>query len=153
MVDSAHLITKVYFPRLIIPLSAALAGLVDFGVGFGLLAVLMAVYEVQLSLRALTLPLFLLLAMATALGFGLWLCGAQRAISGREAPGPFVVQTWMYVTPVVYGSQLVPERYRWLVGAEPDDRGGGGLSLGAFGRRSARSPECRLPSCCSQSLS
>jgi len=74
LVSSSHLITKVYFPRLIIPLSGVMSTMVDFAIGFVVLAVLLIAYWVPLTLQVLWLPAFLLLAIITALGFGLWLC-------------------------------------------------------------------------------
>jgi len=119
LVSSANLISKVYFPRLIIPLSGVIAGLVDFGVSFGVLVVLMAIYRIPLTLRALLLPAFLLLAMLTALGFGLWLSALNVRYRDVNYLVPFLVQTWMYVTPVIYGATLLPEQFRWLLALNP----------------------------------
>ncbi|MFN8496861.1 MAG: ABC transporter permease [Anaerolineae bacterium] len=119
LVNSSHLITKVYFPRLIIPMSAVLSGLVDFGVSFVILIGLMVYYRIALTPAALLLPLFLLLAMATALGFGLWLSALNARYRDIGYLVPFLVQMWMYVTPVVYGASLIPERYRWILALNP----------------------------------
>lgn len=119
LVGSAHLITKVYFPRLIIPISGVLSGLVDFMVAFGVLAVLMAVYGIVPTAALLYLPGFLLLAMATALGFGLWLSALNVRYRDINYLVPFLIQIWMYLTPVIYGSSLIPERFRWLLGLNP----------------------------------
>jgi len=119
LVDNANLITKVYFPRVIVPLSGVLAGLIDFGVSISVLALLMLVYHVQLTFAILLLPAFLLLAMATALGFGLWLSALNVRYRDIKQLMPFVVQIWMYVTPVVYGATLIPEKYRWLLALNP----------------------------------
>ena len=119
LVGSANLITKVYFPRLIIPISGVTSGLVDFGVAFGVLVLLMAVYGLAPTAGILYLPGFLLLALITALGFGLWLSALNVRFRDINYLVPFLVQIWMYVTPVIYGSTLVPERYRWLLGLNP----------------------------------
>jgi lipopolysaccharide transport system permease protein len=119
LVGSSHLITKVYFPRLIIPLSGVLSGLVDFGVTFLVLVVLLVVYRITPTWGVLLLPVFLLLAMATALGFGLWLSALNVRYRDVNYLVPFLVQIWMYLTPVVYGVTLIPEPYRWLLALNP----------------------------------
>lgn len=119
LVNSAHLITKVYFPRLIIPLAGVISTLVDFAIGFGVLIVLLIVYRVPLTPDVLWLPAFLLLAVVTALGFGLWLAALNVRYRDINYLIPFLLQIWMYVTPVVYGSTLIPERYRWLMALNP----------------------------------
>jgi len=119
LVNSSHLISKVYFPRLIIPLSGVISTLVDFAVGFGVLAVLLVVYRVPLTAKALALPLFLLLAVVTALGFGLWLAALNVKYRDVNYLIPFLLQIWMYATPVVYGNTLIPARYQWLMALNP----------------------------------
>jgi len=119
LVGSANLITKVYFPRLIIPISGVASGLVDFGVAFLVLAGLMVGYRIVPTAALIYLPGFLLLAMVTALGFGLWLSALNVRYRDINYLVPFLTQIWMYVTPVIYGSSLVPERFRWLLGLNP----------------------------------
>jgi lipopolysaccharide transport system permease protein len=119
LVGSSHLISKVYFPRLIIPLSGVLSGLVDFGVTLGVLAALMVVCQITPTWGVLLLPAFLLLAMATALGFGLWLAALNVRYRDVNYLVPFAVQIWMYLTPVVYGVTLIPQPYRWLLALNP----------------------------------
>lgn len=119
LVNSAHLITKVYFPRLIIPLAGALSGLVDFFVGLGLMMITMVVYHVRPTVMLALLPAFLLLAMITALGFGLWLAALNVRYRDVNHLVPFVIQTWMYATPIAYGSSLIPDHYRWILGLNP----------------------------------
>jgi lipopolysaccharide transport system permease protein len=119
VVQSANLITKVYFPRLIIPTAGVLSGLVDFAISFVVLAVLMVVYRVTPTWATVLLPAFLLLAMLTALGFGLWLSALNVQYRDVNHLVPFIVQIWMYVTPVIYGSNLIPERFRFLLGLNP----------------------------------
>jgi lipopolysaccharide transport system permease protein len=119
LVGSSNLITKVYFPRLVIPLSGVLSGLADFGVAFVVLMVMMAFYRITPTWGIVLLPGFLLLAMLTALGFGLWLSALNVRYRDVNYLVPFLVQIWMYLTPVIYGSTLVPEQYRWLLGLNP----------------------------------
>ncbi|MSP11774.1 MAG: ABC transporter permease [Chloroflexi bacterium] len=119
LVGSAHLISKVYFPRLIIPLSAVFSGLADFGIAFLVLIGLMIYYRITPSLAIVFLPLLILLAMGTALGFGLWLGSLNVRFRDINYIVPFMVQIWMYLTPVIYGSSLIPAQYRFLLGLNP----------------------------------
>lgn len=119
VVDQASLITKVYFPRLIVPLAGILSGLVDFAVSFVVLVVMMAFYRLVPGPAVLYLPGFLLLAVVTALGFGLWLSALNVRYRDVKQLLPFIVQIWMYLTPVVYSTALIPERFRWLLGLNP----------------------------------
>ena len=116
LVNSANLITKVYFPRLIIPLSGVISTLVDFAIGFAVLVILLIVYRTRLTLNVLWLPAFLLLAVVTALGFGLWLAALNVKYRDVNYLIPFLLQIWMYATPVVYG---IPERFRWVMALNP----------------------------------
>ena len=119
LVGSSHLITKVYFPRLVIPISGVLSGLADFGIAFVVLIVMMVFYRIVPTWGVLLLPGFLLLAMLTALGFGLWLSALNVRYRDVNYLVPFLVQTWMYLTPVVYGATLIPEQFRFLLGLNP----------------------------------
>ncbi len=119
LVNSAHLITKVYFPRLIVPMAGVLSGLVDFGVAFLVLIGLMIYYGIPLAWTMLYLPALLLLALLTALGFGLWLGALNVRFRDINYIMPFLVQIWMYATPVIYGSTLIPERFRFLLALNP----------------------------------
>ena len=119
MVENAHLITKVYFPRLIVPLASIISGLVDFGISFVILLVLMFAFGIAPSLAILTLPFFLLLAIATALGVGLWLSALNVQFRDVRYVIPFRTQVWLFVTPVIYQSSSVPERWRPLLGLNP----------------------------------
>ena len=112
LVANQRLITKVYFPRLIIPLAAVLAGLVDFGIAFVVLLGMMVYYGIVPDYAVLTLPLFLLLAMATALARGLWLSALNVQYRDVRYTIPFLVQFWLFVTPIAYPSSLVPEKWR-----------------------------------------
>jgi lipopolysaccharide transport system permease protein len=119
LVDSRNLITKVYFPRLIVPLTGVLAGLIDFAVGFVVLIVLMLLYGIVPTATVIFLPLFLLLAILTALGFGLWLSALNVRYRDIGYLIPFLVQIWLYLTPVIYSVSLVPERFQFLLGLNP----------------------------------
>ncbi len=119
VVGSANLIRKVYFPRLVIPISGVVSGLVDFAVAFSVLAALMLFYRVAPTPAVLLLPAFILLAMATSLGFGLWLSALNVRFRDVGYLVPFLVQIWMYLTPVIYPVTLIPERLRWLLALNP----------------------------------
>jgi lipopolysaccharide transport system permease protein len=119
LVGNAHLITKVYFPRLVIPISGVLSGLVDFAIAFLVLIGMMIYYGVVPTPAVVLLPVFLLLAALTALGFSLWLSALNVRFRDVNYLIPFLVQVWMYVTPVIYGSTLIPERFRFLLSLNP----------------------------------
>lgn len=116
---SQHLISKIYFPRLLLPMSAVLAGLVDFGVAFLVLLGMMLFYGIVPTAAILLLPLFILLAVATALAVGLWLAALSAQYRDVRHTIPFLTQFWMYATPVLYSSSLVPEEWRLLYGLNP----------------------------------
>jgi lipopolysaccharide transport system permease protein len=119
IVENQRLITKVYFPRLALPLSAVLSGLVDFGISFLMFIAMMVYYRIRPSAALLWLPLFLLLAVLTALGVGLWLSALNAVYRDVRYVLPFLVQFWMFASPVAYPSSLVPEKWRWLYGLNP----------------------------------
>jgi lipopolysaccharide transport system permease protein len=119
VVDNQQVITKVYFPRLILPISAVLSGLVDFCIGFGVLAIFTAAYRIRPTLAALWLPVLLLLAVLTALGVGLWMSALNALYRDVRYVVPFVVSFWMFASPVAYPSSLVPVKWRWLYGLNP----------------------------------
>ena len=119
LVGNQALITKVYFPRLVIPISAVLAGLVDFVISFVVLLGMMAYYQIIPTINILALPLFLLLAIATALAAGLWLSALNVIYRDVRHTIPFLVQFWLFITPIAYPSSLVPEQWRTLYGLNP----------------------------------
>src|SRR6201998_3757329 len=119
VVENQYVITKVYFPRLILPFSAVLSGLVDFGVSFLMFVVIMIYYRMHATAAMLMLPLFLLLAVLTALGVGLWLSALNAIYRDVRYVVPFLVQFWMFASPVAYPSSLVPAKWRWLYGLNP----------------------------------
>jgi lipopolysaccharide transport system permease protein len=119
LVANQSLITKVYFPRLIIPIAAALAGLVDFAVAFAVLLGMMLYYTIIPTVAVVMLPLLLLLAIATALAVGLWLSALNVQYRDVRYTLPFLAQFWLFATPVAYPSSLVPEPWRALYGLNP----------------------------------
>ena len=119
VVDNQRLITKVYFPRLILPISTALSGLVDFSIGFVVLGIFTLAYRIRPTAAALWLPVLLILAFATALGVGLWMSALNALYRDVRYVIPFVIQFWMFASPVAYASTLVPARWRWLYGLNP----------------------------------
>ncbi len=120
LVNSSNLITKVYFPRLIIPIVSILSGLVNFAVACVVLAIMMLWYRVTPSWVAIPMiPALLLLMILTATGVGCWLAAIYIQYRDVRHIVPFIVQIWMYVSPVVYPLSLVPERYRTLYALNP----------------------------------
>jgi lipopolysaccharide transport system permease protein len=118
VVEHQRVITKVYFPRILLPLAAVLSGWVDFGIAFIVLLGLLLFYGMA-STTLLLAPLFLLLAAATALAVGLWLASLNAMYRDVRYALAFVIQFWMFASPVVYPSSLVPPAWRWLYGVNP----------------------------------
>jgi lipopolysaccharide transport system permease protein len=119
IVEQQRVITKVYFPRLVLPLSAVTSPLLDFGIGFSILVLMLIYYGVHPTRALLALPLFLALAILTGLGVGLWLSALNAMYRDVRYVVPFLVQFWMFASPVAYPSSLVPARWRWLYGLNP----------------------------------
>jgi lipopolysaccharide transport system permease protein len=119
LVNSADMIRKVYFPRLMMPAATVLAGLVDFALAFGVLLALMAIYGRIPTLRVVWLPLLLLLALVTALGAGIWLSAMNVRFRDVRYTIPFLTQAWFFATPIVYSSSLLSEPWRTLYGLNP----------------------------------
>ena len=119
VVLSERLITKVYFPKLVIPFASVLAGLVDFTIAFSLVIGMMIWYHVTPTWAVLTLPLFVLFTIATALAVGLWLSALNVQYRDVRHTLTFIVQFWLFASPVVYPSTLVPARWRPLYGLNP----------------------------------
>src|SRR2546426_345134 len=119
VVDQQHVVTKVYFPRVVLPLAAVTSGLLDLGIGFGVFLAMMLYYRIAPTPAILMLPAFVLLAVLTALGVGLWLSALNAIYRDVRYVLPFLVQFWMFASPVAYPSSLVPERWRWLYGLNP----------------------------------
>ncbi len=119
LIGSSNLISKVYFPRLLIPISGVLSGVIDFAVAFTVLMGMMIYYSVWPTPRILLLPFFLLLALITALGTGTWLSALNVEYRDVRYVVPFLTQFWMFATPVVYPSSLLSEPWRTLYGLNP----------------------------------
>ena len=110
VVENQRVITKVYFPRLILPVSATLSGLVDFSISLAVLLIFTLAYGIRPTLAVLLLPLFLLLAILTVLGVGLWLSALNALYRDVRYLIPFIVQFWTLASPVYYSSTMVPEQ-------------------------------------------
>ncbi|MEI7856635.1 MAG: ABC transporter permease [Methanomicrobiales archaeon] len=119
MVANANIMTKVYFPRLIMPISGILSPLVDFAVSISILVLMMAYYGFVPTINVVFLPLFILLALATSLGIGLWLSALNVKYRDFQYTVPFIIQLWMYASPVVYPASMIPEAIRPLYGLNP----------------------------------
>jgi homopolymeric O-antigen transport system permease protein len=119
LVANERLITKVYFPRLVVPMAAVLGGLVDFAVAFAILLAMMLYYGIVPTWAMVTLPAFVLLAVLTALAVGLWLSALNVKYRDVRYTINFLIQVWLFATPVAYPSSIVPERWRPLYGLNP----------------------------------
>jgi len=119
LVANQALIRKVYFPRLVIPIATVASILVDFAIAFAALLVMMAFYGVSVPPQAVWLPLFFLLAIAATVGVGLWLSALNVLYRDVQHVVPFMVQTWLFATPIVYPSSLIPEPWHTVYGVNP----------------------------------
>jgi len=119
LVANERLITKVYFPRLVVPISGVLGGLVDFGIAFVILLGLMFYYGIVPGWAIVAMPGFLLLAIMTALGVGLWLSALNVKYRDVRYTINFLIQFWLFATPVAYPSSIVPAKWRVLYGLNP----------------------------------
>ncbi len=119
VVGDSHLVSKIYFPRLILPLSGAISGMVDFCISFILLICMLTWHRIGLTLAVFMLPVFLLLALLTALSIGLWLSALNVRYRDIGYTVPFLIQIWMFASPVIYPVSLVPQQYRSIYGLNP----------------------------------
>jgi len=119
LVSSSHIITKVYFPRIILPLASILAGIVDFLIAFIVLLGMMFYYHVSPTANIWTLPLFLLLTLITALGVGLWLSALNVLYRDINYATHFITQFWMFITPIVYSSTMIPDQWKLIYSLNP----------------------------------
>ncbi len=119
LIDNANMLTKVYFPRLIVPASAVIVALVDFLISFVLLLLLMALYRFVPDWRILTLPLFLLMAFFASFGCGMWLSALNVKYRDFRYIVPFIVQFGLYISPVGFSSDVVPDKWRLLYSLNP----------------------------------
>jgi len=119
LISSANMLSKVYFPRMIVPASAVIVSLVDFLISFALMAILMLWYQFVPGWRLLTLPFFLLLALMAALGCGIWLSALNVKYRDFRYIVPFMVQFGLYISPVGFISSVVPDKWRLLYSLNP----------------------------------
>ena len=119
LIANQNLITKIYFPRLVIPTAAILAGLLDFAIAFIVLVFMMAYYGVVPTIAVWTAPLFVLLAIATSLGAGLWFSALNVRYRDVRYTLPFLTQLWFFATPIAYPSSLIPDPWRGFYGLNP----------------------------------
>ena len=119
MVVNANIMTKVYFPRLIMPVSGILSPLVDFVISISILILMMGYYGFVPTINIVFLPLFILLGLATSLGVGLWLSALNVKYRDFQYTVPFIIQLWMYASPVVYPASMLPEAIRPFYGLNP----------------------------------
>jgi len=119
VVSNANMISKVYFPRLVVPTSAVIVSFVDFLISFALLGILMLYFQVVPDWRLLTLPLFILIAFAASMGAGLWLAALNVKYRDFRFIVPFIVQFGLYISPVGFSSSVVPEQWRLLYSLNP----------------------------------
>jgi len=119
LVANRSMITKIYFPRMVIPLASEISGLVDFAIAFVVLLGMMWYFKIPPTTNIWTLPFFLLLAMVTALGVGLWLSALNVLYRDIGYIIPFLTQLWFYLTPIVYPASQVPEQWQTLYALNP----------------------------------
>ena len=119
LVENQGVVTKVYFPRLIMPVSAILPGLVDLAIASTVLFGLMLVYGVTPALTSFLAPVFIMLAVGTALGVGLWLSVVNAAYRDVRIVIPFIIQAWFFISPVIYPADSIPSGFRWAYSLNP----------------------------------
>lgn len=119
LVGNSNLITKVYFPRMVIPIASVAAGLLDFAIAFGLLIVLMFYYGIGLSVNMLMLPVLILLTSLLAIGIGMWMSALNVKYRDIRYVLPFAIQIGMFASPIIYPASMVPENWRWLMWLNP----------------------------------
>lgn len=140
LVGNGNLIKKVYFPRLIVPISTVLSGVVDFVLAFVVLLGMMLYYGIVPTLNVVFLPFFLLLALATSLGVGLWLSAMNVQFRDVRYVIPFLTQFWMFATPIAYSSRLLNEPWRTVYGLNPMVGVVEGFRWALLGSRNAPGP-------------
>ena len=119
MVSNASIMTKVYFPRLIMPVASIMSPLVDFCFAFGILIIMMAYYGFVPTINVIFLPLLVIFAMMTSLAVGLWLSALNVKYRDFQYTVPFLIQIWMFASPVVYPASMVPQQLRFLYALNP----------------------------------
>jgi lipopolysaccharide transport system permease protein len=134
LVGSANLITKVYFPRMIIPCAAVGAGLIDLAIAFSLMAGMMIWFGVPLTMNLLLLPVLVLLTTFLAIGVGMWMSALNVKYRDIRYALPFLIQLWMFATPIIYPLSLIPAKWRWVMALNPMAGVIDGFRAALFGR-------------------
>jgi lipopolysaccharide transport system permease protein len=134
LVGSASLITKIYFPRMIIPAAPVLAGLLDLAIAFGLVVPLLIYYRVSVSWQVLLLPIFICLTTLLAFGVGMWMAALNVKYRDVRYALPFTIQLWLFASPVIYPLSIMPAKWRWLLLLNPMTGIIEGLRSSLFGR-------------------
>ncbi|MGH9904927.1 MAG: ABC transporter permease [Pyrinomonadaceae bacterium] len=119
LVGNTNLITKIYFPRVIIPASAVAAGLLDFAIAFILLIPMLIYYQVSVTWSVLMVPVFVLLATLLALGVGMWASALNVRYRDVRYALPFLIQLWLFASPVIYPASILPQQWKWLLSLNP----------------------------------
>lgn len=119
LITNQNMVTKIYFPRLFLPASSVLSGLVDFGISFLVLIGLMFFYHIRFSWHMLILPAFIMMALLSAMAVGLWLSALNVQYRDIKYVTPFLIQIWLYATPIAYSSSLIPKAWRPFYGLNP----------------------------------
>jgi lipopolysaccharide transport system permease protein len=119
LVGNSNLITKVYFPRMIIPIASVLSGLLDFLIAFALLVVLMFYYGTGISPQILLLPVLIAMTSLLAIGTGAWMSALNVKYRDIRYALPFLIQLGLFATPIIYPASIVPEKWRWLISLNP----------------------------------
>jgi lipopolysaccharide transport system permease protein len=142
IVDNRRLITKVYFPRLMLPMASVLSAVIDFGIAVLMFAILMVFYSLPFGRMLPWGPIFFGLTVTTAVGGGLWLAALNGLYRDVRYAIPFLLQVWMFASPVAYPSSLVPERWRWFYALNPMGAAVDGLRWSLTGH--GRAPDLTL---------
>lgn len=119
LTGNSNLITKIYFPRLLIPAASICAGLIDFAIASLLLAALLPYYDVELGWSVLLYPVLVLLTALLALAVGIWMSALNAKYRDVRHALPFIIQVWMFSTPIIYPLSIVPDQWRWLIRLNP----------------------------------
>lgn len=119
LVANQRLVTKVYFPRLILPVAAVLASLVDFGIAFAVFIILMLYFGILPTIAIVTLPLFIAVTLFSAVGIACWLSAIDARYRDVRHTLPFLTQLWYFATPIVYPLSFIPQDWRWILGLNP----------------------------------
>ena len=119
LVNNINMVKKTYFPRLILPISSVVGGILDFVLSFSVLILMMLYYRIYPTINIIWLPLFILLALITSLGAGFWFAAMNAQFRDIRYIVPFLIQAWLFLTPIAYPSSLIPEPWRTLYGLNP----------------------------------